>query len=581
VYALIRPYGRKKLAYVFVVMLLQGMAQVLNVTSIFPFMAIAADPDAFRKSGLGQKLLGYLPDATNFTLLLWAGGLSVFAILATNIISLASDYARARYAQKYGHWLRVTMLSELVSKPWAYFLGANSGILMKKSSSDVIQFIQNVLLPLLEAASRLVSIFFLVSLLVAVDARTACTVGVVVLIYYVSCYRFLNQSRRKVSDTLLKGERGAAVEAQQLLGGIKPVKVHGAEAYFLKRYGFFSDLIAKMNAITPLYFHAPRYLLEPFAFGGIIVAILWYFSRGMELTQILPVLSIVGFAGYRLLPNAQILYGQISQISTMRHTLDEIHEVFFTDITHQAEVRSPASHTRPRPMAWEREIVLEGIGFGYELASRPVLRDINITIPKNTSLGIIGPTGSGKSTLVDLILGLHEPSAGRIRADDTVLTRDNIRSWQSGIGYVPQEIFLIDDTIGRNIAFGIAEEDIDRARLRQVAQAAQVLEFIEKELPNGFDSLVGERGIRLSGGQRQRIGLARALYHQPQLLILDEATSALDTATEAAVMEAVGEVAASTTTIIIAHRLSTLRNCTAILDLGQGAKVTGPEVLAI
>lgn len=578
VYALVRPFGRKKLLYVFIVMLLQGMFQVLGITSIFPFLAIAADPSGFRNSSIGGYLTSLLPDASNFTLLLAAGIATVIAILATNVISLASDYARARYAQMFGHWLRVTLLSELAAKPWSYFLGSNTGILLKKSSSDVGNFVQGVLLPLLEGASRLVTILFLVCTLIIVDARTAITVGLCTLFYYVTFYRLLDRSRRVVSDALLTGERGSAREAQQLVGGIKPVKVHAAEAYFLERYAKFSALTSRMHAITPLYFHAPRYLLEPFAFGGIIAVILMYAYHGTELNAILPMLGIVGLAGYRMLPAAQILYGQLSQISTMKHTLDEIYGVFVTDLqSRDAAVRTPAGHTRAKPLAWEREIALESVTFQYETAPKPVIRDLSIVIPRNSSLGIKGPTGAGKSTLVDLILGLHEPTRGVIRADDTVLTRANVRAWQAGIGYVPQDIFLIDDTVASNIAFGIPAAEVDEARLRQVAAAAQILDFIERDLPEGFSTMVGERGIRLSGGQRQRIGLARALYYGPQLLILDEATSALDNETEAAVMEAVTSIAENTTTIIIAHRLSTLQHCTSILDLGNLA-VTEPAL---
>jgi ABC-type multidrug transport system fused ATPase/permease subunit len=210
---------------------------------------------------------------------------------------------------------------------------------------------------------------------------------------------------------------------------------------------------------------------------------------------------------------------------------------------------------------------LENVSFAYPRAKRPVIEGMDLVIPKNSSLGIVGETGSGKSTLVDLVLGLHVPTAGRIMVDNTLLEAGNRRAWRAGIGYVPQDIFLIDESIAANIAFGVPESKVDQAAVLAAAEAAQIREFVEKELPRGFDTRVGERGVRLSGGQRQRIGLARALYHKPELLILDEATSALDIETEAEVMHAIGALQGSVTMLIIAHRITTVDQCEAILRL--------------
>jgi ABC-type multidrug transport system fused ATPase/permease subunit len=224
---------------------------------------------------------------------------------------------------------------------------------------------------------------------------------------------------------------------------------------------------------------------------------------------------------------------------------------------------------RPVPMLWHKEIRLEKVSFAYPRAKRPVIEGMDLVIPKNSSLGIVGETGSGKSTLVDLVLGLHVPTAGRIMVDDTPLAAGNRRAWRAGIGYVPQDIFLIDESIAANIAFGIPPQEVDPAAVLAAAEAAQIREFVERELPQGFDTVVGERGVRLSGGQRQRIGLARALYHKPELLILDEATSALDIETEAEVMKAIRNLQGSVTMLIIAHRLSTIQDCDVRVDLSE------------
>jgi len=251
--------------------------------------------------------------------------------------------------------------------------------------------------------------------------------------------------------------------------------------------------------------------------------------------------------------------------------VDEVYDEFVAAETDNSIAPATSSEPveRAKPLTWNNTITLRNISFRYPGILLPALDCLSLTIPKNTSLGVIGPTGSGKSTLVDLLLGLYEPTAGEILIDGRPLVPALVQAWQATIGYVPQEIFLVDDTIARNIAFGLSENEIDRVRLRDVCAMAQILDFIETETRGGFDTYVGERGVRLSGGQRQRIGLARALYHRPSLLILDEATSALDVATEARLLEALRGLEGKLTMVVAAHRLSAVANCDQIVDLAS------------
>jgi ATP-binding cassette, subfamily B, bacterial PglK len=349
------------------------------------------------------------------------------------------------------------------------------------------------------------------------------------------------------------------------------VKVHRAEEHFLSRFAKHSAVLAQMYARLPVFANSARYLVEPLAFGGLVVAVLLLAARGRDFSDILPNLGVMALAGYRLLPSVQLLYGQLTQISSMRHAVDEVYDEFVaaeTDGSISAGTRSDG-HIPATPFRWSDAITVRDVSFRYPGASRPALDGLSLTIAKNTSLGVIGPTGSGKSTLVDLLLGLYQPTSGEILIDGRPLTPALVPSWQPSIGYVPQDIFLIDDTVARNIAFGLPENKINRARLREACAMAQLLDFIEAQLSDGFDTNVGERGIRLSGGQRQRIGFARALYHRPSLLILDEATSALDAATEAKLLEALRSLAGKLTMVVAAHRLSAVANCDQLLDLGE------------
>jgi ABC-type multidrug transport system fused ATPase/permease subunit len=568
---LARPYGRVKLAGVFSLSLAQALFQVIGITSIFPFLAIAADPDRIRRSYFGTQFLSLFPPMENRQLLLVAGIIAILALLLSNVVNLLSEYARTRYAQNFAHWLRVRLLRRIASQPYTYFLQRNSGDLLKKVMGDVTNYAGGVLLPLLDTVARVLTAMLLLATLFLVQPVIAISAAVILGGFYAVTFQLLTRKRREVDENLKTHVAGSYREAHQMLGGIKPVKVHRAEENFLGRFANHSAIMARMYARTPIFANSARYLVEPLAFGGLVVAVLLLAARGRDFSDILPNLGVMALAGYRLLPSLQLLYAQLTQVSSMRHAVDEVCDEFVA-----AESDKSISHAistelvaQASPLHWNDAITLCEISYRYPGASRPALDGLSLTIAKNTSLGVIGPTGSGKSTFVDLLLGLYHPTAGEILIDGQPLTPALVPSWQASIGYVPQDIFLIDDTIARNIAFGLPDEKIDQAQLREACAMAQILDFIEAELHDGFGTNVGERGIRLSGGQRQRIGLARALYHRPSLLVLDEATSALDVATEAKLLEALRSLAARLTMVVAAHRRSAVANCEQVIDLAK------------
>jgi ABC-type multidrug transport system fused ATPase/permease subunit len=320
---------------------------------------------------------------------------------------------------------------------------------------------------------------------------------------------------------------------------------------------------------VPIIANSARYLVEPLAFGGLVLAVVVLAARGRDFSDILPNLGVMAVAGYRLIPTLHLLYGQVTQFTSMRYSLDEVFEEFAVAEREEKSGNVEISLRKPRPIEWQEAITLDAVSFIYPGTNRPALDRFSVTIQKNTSIGFVGPTGSGKSTLIDLLLGLHRPTSGQVLIDRQPLTPDLIPSWQATIGYVPQEIFLIDDTIARNLALGVPDNEIDYARLQEVCAIAQILDFITTELRDGFQTTAGERGVRLSGGQRQRLGLARALYHRPSLLLLDEATSALDTATEAKLLEALHSLTGKLTVVMATHRLSSVGGYDELIDLGN------------
>jgi len=571
------PYGRLKLLGVLGLILCNGLLQLVGVTSVFPFFALAADPERIRRSRVGGWLLHFLPPMSTNHLLVVAGCFAIAMLVFASVGSMVSENLRIRYAYGFCHWLRRRLFESYAGQPYSFFLRRNSSALYQRLW-DIQSFIQNVLMPVGEILTRLVLVLLLVGAVFLVQPWVALGAVLVFGGFYLLAFLWLRPRTRAVRDGLQLHNVGFAKNANQFLHGIKTVLVHGRGRHFMDRAMEHSGRIGYFQSKIPIYSNGPRYLIEPIAFGGLMAIVVVLAIRGRPFSDIMPNLTVMAFAGYKLLPALQLLYSQLVTVAANKYTLNQLEEEIL-NIEEEASkmegmprhgVRTAQRAVPTTPLAFQRELRLEGIGFQYPNATGSVLNDFSLTIAKNESVGIAGPSGSGKSTLVDLILGLHTPQTGAMRLDGVPLTENNLASWRRMIGYVPQDIYLLDDTVEANIAFGMDPRQVSREALREAALGAQILDFIEKELPQGFQTPVGERGVRLSGGQRQRIGLARALYHRPQVLILDEATSALDHETELAVMETIHRLQGTLTIITIAHRLSTLERCDRIIRLESG-----------
>ena len=570
-YRMALPYGRLKLFAVLGLILFNGLLQLVGVTSVFPFFALAADPDRLRKSNFGGWLLHFFPPLSTNQLLVGAGCFAIAMLVFASLGSMASEILRIRYAYGFCHWLRGRLFESYARQPYAFFLRRNSAELFQRLW-DIQGFINTVLLPVGEILTRLVLVVLLVGAVFFVQPWSALGAMLVFGGFYLLVFLWLRPRTRAVSAGLQLHIVGFGKNTNQFLQGIKTVLVHGKSRHFMNRALEHSAWIGQFQSKVQIYSNGPRYLIEPVAFGGLMAIVVVLALRGRSFTDILPNLTVMAFAGYRLLPAMQLLYGQLVSVATNHYTLTQLETevlVIEEEVADIPPVATPSTTT----LVFQQELRLENITFHYPGATAPLLENFNLTIARNESVGIAGPSGSGKSTLVDLMLGLHTPQAGAIRVDGEPLTPKNLTAWRQMIGYVPQDIYLLDDTIAANIAFGVEPSSVDPVALREAAQGAQILDFIEKELPQGFQTTVGERGVRLSGGQRQRIGLARALFHRPQVLILDEATSALDHQTELAVMETIHRLQGTLTIITIAHRLSTLERCNRVIRLENGRQI--------
>lgn len=571
-YRLSRPYGRYRLVIMLTIAFINGAFQLIGVSSVFPFFALASDPAAFRASRLGQQILSTLPDMSDNRLLALSGAVAIALLLASSLITLANEVARSRYANGFGHWLRCKVVANIASRPYGYFLQRNTGSLLQKVLNDVWSLVQNVFLPLTEVISRIVSLFFLMLLILLLQPGVALWAALGFGLFYFVVFRFVRPRAQQIGKSLKQHNLGLFISAQQMMTGIKPMIVHGKLGYFRDVFKHHSATVSPLHSRLTLYTHGPRYMVEPIAFGTMVGLVVLLSVNGQSFASILPQLAVAAFTGYRILPTVQTLYALSSSITANAYTLAEV-EVELRDVPVESRLDPlPADLTGDRaaipPLS--RAIRLEGVHFSYPGTSKPVLRDVHATFICGASTAIIGTTGSGKSTLVDIILGLHTPTQGSLMVDDTSVTPANVASWRAQVGYVPQDIFLLDASVAANIAFGIPEAQIDTERLRKAAKSAQILDFVEGELKDKFQTVVGERGTRLSGGQRQRIGLARALYHEPSVLILDEATNALDPETEEAVMNTIAGLKGQMTIILITHRLSTLTYCDHVIKMEEG-----------
>jgi len=572
-YRMALPYGRMKLLVVLGLILFNGLLQLVGVTSVFPFFALAADPERIRKSNIGSWLLHFLPPLSTNQLLVGAGCFAIAMLVFASVGSMASEVLRIRYAYGFSHWLRGRLFESYARQPYAFFLRRNSAELNQRIW-DINAFINSVLLPVGEILSRLVLVVLLVGAVFFVQPWAALGATLIFGGFYFLVFVWLRPRTRAVGAGLECHNLGFGKNTIQFLQGIKTVLVHGKSRYFMDRALEHSARIGEFQSKVQIYSNGPRYLIEPVAFGGLMAIVVVLALRGRSFTDILPNLTVMAFAGYRLLPALQLLYGQLVSVAANHYTLTQLEKEILI-IEEETTDIPPVATPSTKALVFQRELRLEDITFHYPGAAAPLLENFNLTITRNESVGIAGPSGSGKSTLVDLMLGLHTSQSGAIRVDGEPLTPQNLTAWRQMIGYVPQDIYLLDDTIAANIAFGVDPKDVDTAAVRAAALGAQILDFIETELPQGMQTTVGERGVRLSGGQRQRIGLARALYHRPQVLILDEATSALDHQTELAVMETIHRLQGTLTIITIAHRLSTLERCDRIVRLKSG-RIAGP-----
>jgi ABC-type multidrug transport system fused ATPase/permease subunit len=561
-------------------MIVLGPLEAAGVASIGPILAVLVNPAIVQTNALFASAYRELQFSDVNAFLVFLVLISFALILSRIVFTALTQYVIVRYSNGLTYSLSTRLLETYLQKPYVWFLNRHSVDLGKSILSELEEVINGTLVPALQLLSRLIAVLCLVAVLFLANPVVAGSVIFILGGAYAAVYWGLRSYLDRIGRDRFKANRDRYQIALEVLAGLKEVKVNGLETAYLQRFRAPAHLIAQRRVSGRIVGMLPRFAFETIAHGGLLITLLVLLEwSGANPSNIVPILGLYAFAGLRLLPALQDIFMNLSKLRFGKAAFNNI----YTDL---AFASAATPFPKPRDvtaLTLTDFLELRNITFSYPQAQRPALANISLCIPARTTIGFVGPTGAGKTTLVDLILGLLEPQHGELMADRKPICGDNVRAWQRAIGYVPQQIFLADDTIAANIAFGVSPQKIDMQAVERAARYAELHSFVLEDLPSGYHTKIGERGVRLSGGQRQRVGIARALYHDPDMLIFDEATSALDNLTEKAVMDAIHNLTRVKTILVIAHRLSTVRACDRIFLLDRGQlKATGTfeELLA-
>lgn len=563
---------RRRIFHVLLFFIGLALLEVAGLASIMPFLAVIGNPKLIETNPLLNTLwvIGQSYNIDSKDKFLVALGLVSFVLIMFAAVYRGFAQYYSNYSiEKCRHSISKRVLETYLHQSYEFFLNRHSGELTKTILSEVDNVIERVVRPTIMMISNSVVMLMLVVLLIIVNPwLILLAVGLIGLLY-VLIFAVLRKHITRFGEVLLENNKKRFTAASEALGGIKSIKLYGREAAYLDRFNSPSILYSRSHAGHNTLGIIPSYVVEVMLFGAILLLTLSLIitSGGIKsdfMGEILPIIGVYALSALRLKPVMHNMYLGVAAQRFGDALVENLHKEL--TLVKSVSIYETKSHF----IKFKENILLDNLTFHYPGADSPSLYNISLRIPARSSLGIVGTTGAGKTTLVDMILGLIYPSRGRLAVDGETVTMANLRSWQKNLGYVPQDIFLTDTTIAENIALGVPKSQIDYKQVVRCAKSAQLDSFITQELPDCYETAVGERGIRLSGGQRQRIGIARALYNNPEVLVFDEATSALDTVTEQAIMDAIDMLSHQKTMIFIAHRLSTVRNCDNIVLLDKG-----------
>ena len=567
---LLTPRERNRAVILLVMILIMAILDTIGVASIMPFIAVLTNPEIIGKNYLlsllydKSKIFG-VENINEFIIFL--GFLVFFLLIISLTFKSLTTYAQLRFAQMREHSIGERLLKSYLSQPYSWTLSRNSADLSKTILSEVNLIILQAIIPMITLISSGAVAIGILILLVIVDPFIAFLISCTLGLSYWIIYKFIRVYLKNIGEERLKVNQMRFTSINEVFGAGKEVKLGGLESNYIKKFSKTSKIFAEHQATAKVLAQLPRFGIEAMGFGGMILFILYTLIQNETFTSALPLIALYAFGGYRILPALQQSYNSISNLRFASPALDNLYE--------ELKLKTKDfKYTYIKPLSVQKKINLKNISYNYPNTKKSSINNVSLEISAFSKVGLVGATGSGKTSIADIILGLLEPQKGLLEVDGNAINSDNRKAWQKTIGYVPQYIFLSDDTITANIALGIDLNDINQKSIERAAKTANIHDFIINELPMGYKTIIGEKGVRLSGGQRQRLGIARALYNDPKVLVLDEATSAMDNYTEKLIIEAINKLRENTTIILIAHRLTTIKNCDKIFLLDKGKLIS-------
>ena len=571
-FKLLTDHQRTKLYSLQIFVVLSAIFEVAGIASIVPFMALVGDMSMLEQENIISQVYqaSGISSPTQFVFLLGVGVLVMLFISA--VVSMLTTWRLSMFATKVGTEIADRLYTHYLKQDWLFHASGSSAQLTKKIANEAQRVTSGILLPLMQMNARIALALFMSLAIFLYDPKVAIIGLIVFSIAYFILYKLVKKVLQRNGQSISTVYEQRFRLMNEGFGGIKDVLLLGRDDDFIKRFNQTGNILAQSQGTNTALIQVPRYFMELIAFGAMITLILYLIAiYDGNLGVVLPIISVYALAAFKLLPAFQQIYGSVAQIKGNVSAFESIYQDLI-ESTKRNVSASKNEQTNENNLHLTEEITLENIGFTYPGKPSPTISQLSMQIKANSVVGIVGPSGSGKSTLIDILLGLIQPQSGLLKINGQEITAGNLRAWQNTIGFVPQSIFLSEGTIAENIAFGITEKEINFDQVKKTLSLAHLGELV-KSLDQGIHTKVGERGVQISGGQRQRIGIARALYHEADILMFDEATSALDGITEKMIMEAIHDFSGKKTIIMIAHRLKTVQQCDQIIVIDQGCVV--------
>ncbi|MBE5837137.1 ABC transporter ATP-binding protein [Butyrivibrio sp.] len=551
-----------------VLILIGGVVETLGVSMMIPVISVILKPESLHRQIEKREILQNIVNALglNSDLKLASALLIslIFLFIFKNLYLLFLVYKQNTFISRARNDMISRVMREFLNRPYEDYLGADIPTVFRITDSDIPKTF-TLMLSLLSLSTEMVVSICLGIVLLAVNWQMTVLILVVLVILTLIITKILKPRLNTIGRKNQETQSRIAKWRIQAIYGLKDVKVLNRQDFFIRNYYESGRIGADIDRNYTVLNNIPRLLIETVFISVVLLYVLIYLVNGGDAKALLPQITAFGMAAIRIMPSANRINTYLTQIAYNQYSLDFVYNNLTESMKMEKEMRAERAKVAGPALHLEKEIELKNITFHYPDSEDNIFTDANMMVPRGKSVGIIGPSGAGKSTIVDILLGLLHVKSGEILCDGSNIF-SNYESWLAQIGYIPQSIYLVDESIRDNIAFGIDADQINDDRIWEVCEEAQLADFI-RTLPEGLDTRIGDRGVRLSGGQRQRIGIARALYHNPEILVFDEATSALDNETEAAVMEAINSFHGKKTMIIIAHRLNTIANCDIIYEV--------------